>query len=194
MTFDHVRLTEEGREILIGAAVLAALPLVHLVSLPNAGWCRPLVAVLVAVLLGLLAALRWDLALPFRAPAWRILLVAAGLTGATLIIPSTRGLQAPALPLGVLLFLSLVGSTGSELFLRGSLYSLLERWRGTVAAVVGSALPESLAALLSGGMVVPTLILGLLFGLSRSTTGSVAPALVARVTAAFVGYLVATNL
>ena len=78
-----------------------------------------------------------------------------------------------------------------EFFVRGLLYTLLERWRGTVAAVVGTILLSLVIAtpfIWRDAVAAEILIVeGFVLAASRWLTGSVAPALIAQGVQAGIG-------
>lgn len=170
-------------ELTAAAILVAATP-----ALLHAGVSPPatmLLALAMSTVLGAAVWWRWDVRLPITGPWPRVVIVAVAL----FLVSGIRTGPLPPpdildLPVRIALaVLAVPGLVGGELFLRGALYSRVEDSRGTVAAVLVASAPVAVGALLAPvSMLAAGIVIGvdLVFGLSRSTTGTLAPALVAR--------------
>jgi membrane protease YdiL (CAAX protease family) len=183
-TFSPGSSTREPREIAVVAAVVMLPRLLHLVGGSEAVVVG--LSLILTLFAGALVLWRWGVPIPWRAPWYRIALVTVALMAATVILPmgSSPGPEGGWGP-GTLLVIAVLivpAVASRELFYRGALYSVLEARWGAVAAVIGSAVVGVVPVVTATGIpdVAGALVVGLLLGLSRATTGSTVPAVLSQ--------------
>lgn len=174
----------------MAAGLVSLAPLLLSVLIPDLAVAATM---FIGALLGAAAVWHWQWPIPLRIPWPRAVLVTVAL-GAVGLNLSAVGRDVDLHGVGRVAAMALVlpGAVGFEVFLRGTFYSALDSARGPTTAVLGSVAPEVVAVGLTAGRpaaILWTLVSGTLFGLSRMTTGSALPAILARAITALVAII-----